>query len=419
MEAFLRSRGAELSGPGSGLGPVHVVLGNEACDMDSMVCALVYGYLLHMSGGGRGVVIPLLNIPAQDFVLRSDSVALLRKSGLSPELLLFRDQVDLRRIRRERGLWLTLVDHNVLADSDSYLEGAVVEVIDHHKLERVVTAETAASCLITVETVGSCATLVTEKLLQRAPELLDLNVATLLYGTILVDCVDLAPEAGKVTPKDSEVVHELETKVQSLPQRSELFTELQDQKFNVHGLNSEQMLRKDLKSVSGPDLSLGISVIYLPLQDFLGMAGVAAELSSFCQTMGFDLLLLMSISFTASQQPIRELGVFSLSQPIREQVSAHLVQAESPALLLQPISCEHPHVTAFHQGNATASRKKVLPILKDCLFSDDITSCVKRRDFLSSDDLMVPPTPVNSLVEGSPLDQGLSPTELTTRLLTR
>uniref|UniRef100_A0A3B4A9T0 DHHA2 domain-containing protein n=1 Tax=Periophthalmus magnuspinnatus TaxID=409849 RepID=A0A3B4A9T0_9GOBI len=403
MEEFLASnRGAVLSGSG----PVHVVLGNEACDMDSMVCALVYAYFLHKTSAGGALVVPLMNIAAEDLVLRSDSVALLTKTGLSPDLLLFRDQVDLRRLCADRGLRLTLVDHNVLPDSDSDLEEAVVEVIDHHKLERVtscpVAMEPVTSCPIAVEPVGSCATLVAERVLQRAPQLLDAQIAILLYGTILVDCVDMVPEAGKVTPKDSEVVLQLETKVHTLPQRSQLFTELQQAKFNVRGLNSEQMLLKDLKSLSGPELNLGISVLYLPLQDFLSRPGVEAELSAFCQKMGFDSLLLMSISLTSTQQPIRELGVFSLSQPIREQASLpQFSPGSSPGSgrVQAGFSCDPGLVCA---GNSVASRKKLLPMLKDFLWSGQ--------------ELMVPPTPVNSLVEGCPLDQGLSPTELQTRL---
>ena len=54
----------------------------------------------------------------------------------------------------------------------------MVEVIDHRLLER----PPAASCLVTVEMVGSCATLVTERIIQKAPELLDLQLALLLYG---------------------------------------------------------------------------------------------------------------------------------------------------------------------------------------------------------------------------------------------
>lgn len=60
------------------------------------------------------LTVPLLNIRQSDLVLRSDNVFLLRQIGLSPDLLLFRDQLDLRALQRAGRLRLTLVDHNVL-----------------------------------------------------------------------------------------------------------------------------------------------------------------------------------------------------------------------------------------------------------------------------------------------------------------
>lgn len=66
--------------------------------------------------------------------------------------------------------------------ADSDLEGAVVEVIDHHLLER----EPSPSCPVTVETVGSCATLVAERIIQKAPHILDQQLAQLLYGERLL-----------------------------------------------------------------------------------------------------------------------------------------------------------------------------------------------------------------------------------------
>lgn len=60
------------------------------------------------------LVLPLLNIRKSELVLRSDIVFLLGQSGLSTELLLFRDQLDLRAFQRAGRLRLTLVDHNVL-----------------------------------------------------------------------------------------------------------------------------------------------------------------------------------------------------------------------------------------------------------------------------------------------------------------
>lgn len=60
---------------------------------------------------------PVLNIPRAEFPLRSDSIFLLRETGLSQDYLLFRDEVDLHGLHKNKQLTLTLVDHNVLPRS--------------------------------------------------------------------------------------------------------------------------------------------------------------------------------------------------------------------------------------------------------------------------------------------------------------
>ncbi|XP_061573831.1 exopolyphosphatase PRUNE1 isoform X2 [Cololabis saira] len=401
MEEFLRSCGRSVkdldldrAGP-----PYHVVLGNEACDLDSMVSALAVAYFLSKTTHQNLAVLPVLNIRHQDLVLRSDNLHLLDQTGLDQNLLLFRDQLDLQDLQDTGRLTLTLVDHNVLPRADSGLEGAVVEVIDHHVLER----EPSPSCPVTMETVGSCATLVTERILREAPGILDQQLAHLLYAAVVVDCVNMAPAAGKVTPKDSQVAAALETRFPSLPPRGALFTTLSNAKFDVSGLNVEQMLLKDMKVVTG-SLNVAISVLYITLEEFLKGAGLEAELSSFCQRSGFDLLVLMTISFSGSE-PNRDLGVFSTSTSYREQVSRYLEQTRSPALDLRPISSPHSLITAFHQGNALASRKKLLPLVKDFLSERAGGACCPGDGEGEEPD--VPPTPMNSLVDGCPLDGGL------------
>uniref|UniRef100_A0A3Q3MZ86 Prune exopolyphosphatase n=1 Tax=Mastacembelus armatus TaxID=205130 RepID=A0A3Q3MZ86_9TELE len=398
MEEFLLScrRVAQVT-PGVG---VHVVLGNEACDLDSMVSALAFAYFLSKTGHNEVLAVPLLNIPQSDLMLRTASLFLLRQSGLSPDLLLFRDQLDLRVLHRAGRLRLTLVDHNVLPSSDSDLEEAVVEVIDHHFLER----EPSPSCPVTVEMVGSCATLVTERIIQEAPQILDQQLAQLLYAAVVLDCVNMAPAAGKVTPKDSQYAAVLETRFPSLPPRGALFQALQNAMFDVSGLSTEQMLLKDMKSVSG-SLNLAVSVLYITLEEFMQRAELEAELSGFCEKFGFDLLLLMTISFTELKEPIRELAVFSHSTTCREQVCQYLEQARNPALNLCPVSSPYPHISAYQQGNNLASRKKVLPIVKDFLKERD-GDC-RLGDVEEDEESQVPPTPMNSLVEGCPLDNGL------------
>ncbi|XP_071370678.1 exopolyphosphatase PRUNE1-like, partial [Centroberyx affinis] len=181
MEDFLSRCRQAVQADAAEAGPgFHVVLGNEACDIDSMVSALTYAYFLFKTVQSEMLALPVLNVRQSEFVLRSDNVFLLRQTGLSADLLLFRDQLDLLHLQRAGRLRLTLVDHNVLPSADAGLEGAVVEVIDHHLLER----EPSSSCPVTVETVGSCATLVTERIIQKAPDILDQQLAQLLYGKI-------------------------------------------------------------------------------------------------------------------------------------------------------------------------------------------------------------------------------------------
>ncbi|XP_034029624.1 exopolyphosphatase PRUNE1 isoform X2 [Thalassophryne amazonica] len=344
---------------------------------------------------GGALALPLLNVRQLDFVLRSDNVFLLRKAGMSPDQLLFRDQIDLQALQSAGRLQLTLVDHNVLPSSDNNLEEAVVEVIDHHQLER----KPSASCPVTVEMVGSCTTLVTERILQMAPEILDQQLAQLLYATILVDCINMAPAAGKATPKDIHYAAVLEERFPKLPPHDVLFSDLQGAKFDVSGLNTEQMLRKDMKTVSG-SLNVAVSVIYITLEEFLQKADLEVELSQFCMRFSFDLVLLMSIRFNAKNEPCRHLAVFSHSATCRAEMSQYLEQVRNPALNLCPISSPHPQITAYLQGNTHASRKKLLPIVRD--FLQDCDGHLGEEE----EESQVPPTPMNSLVEGCPLDAG-------------
>lgn len=62
-------------------------------------------------------------------------------------------------------------------------------------------------------------------------------------------------------------------------------------------------------------------------------------------------------------------------------------------------------------GNSVASRKKLLPIVKDFLKEQEGDGCPgdRRLGYLEGEgeESQVPPTPMNSLVDGCPLDDGL------------
>lgn len=110
-------------------------------------------------------------------------------------------------------------------------------------------------------------------------------------------------------------------------------------------------------------------------------------------------------------------------------MSKALEKAKNPSLDLKTMSSPYPDVKAFIQSNTLASRKKVMPIITDFLkererkvaqsgyledldLDDDSNQdqCDSQQcpeDTGIEDDTQFPPTPMNSLVEGCPLDNGL------------
>ncbi|XP_069734764.1 exopolyphosphatase PRUNE1 [Phaenicophaeus curvirostris] len=398
MERFLQGNRAALQEHVRNHREVHVVMGNEACDLDSTVSALAMAYFLAQSSPApKAAFIPVLNIPRADFALRTETTFLLREQGIPTTSLVFRDEIDLGELHSTGLLSLTLVDHHVLPGADAALEDAVVEILDHRPLER-----DHPGCRVTVEPVGSCATLVTERIAQGPPGVLDRLTAALLHGTILLDCVNLSPAAGKATPRDVACVSLLEARFPELLARDTVFEALQAAKFDVSGLTTEQMLRKDLKALAGDELLLAISSIYVDMEAFLHRPGLLQDLDAFCQARGYAGLVAMTISFNEHNEPSRQLAVYSRSETLRSTICRALEEATTPSLLLQPLPSPWACVGAYAQGNALASRKKVLPILRAALGGAGAAGG-------PDEEAIPPPTPVNSLVEESPLAQPVPP----------
>lgn len=56
-----------------------------------------------------------------------------------------------------------------------------------------------------------------------------------ITAAMVLDCVNMDPAAGKVTPKDSQYAAALERRFPTLPPRGALFQSLQNAKFDVSG----------------------------------------------------------------------------------------------------------------------------------------------------------------------------------------
>lgn len=353
---------------------LHVVLGNEACDLDSAVSALVYAFLLHSllkeeeeqeaaEEGRTVVVVPVLNIPRRDYELRTEVTYWLDKHQIRREDLVFRDEVELTERHRADGLQLTLVDHNLLPAADAHLDPAVVNVLDHHKLER---QSGSVSGSMVVEMVGSCCTLVAEKLRVQKPSLLDPVIASLLYGTIILDTVNLSEAAKRVTPKDVNIIQRLKPLICPTVERDQLFQELTSAKMDVSGLTPEQLLRKDVKVATGKSLTVGVASLPMMVKEYLRRPSIATCLSEHSIAQGYDVLVVMGYSIVG-EMVTRDIAVFSGHEDLRSQLVSHLCEAQGGLLQLEAMDSGIDGCSAFQQRNAAASRKVVLPIVKDWL----------------------------------------------------
>ena len=73
----------------AGGGRVHAVFGNDACDLDSASASLTYAYLLSTMDT-ETVFVPVLNIPEQEYPLKTEVTFFLHKLGIGKEHLIFR-----------------------------------------------------------------------------------------------------------------------------------------------------------------------------------------------------------------------------------------------------------------------------------------------------------------------------------------
>lgn len=191
---------------------LHVTVGNESCDLDSMVSALAYAHHLSQVLGEKGVSVPFLQCRRADFVLRTEAVWLFKELKIDPSKLLFMEDLPPERMSSVRQLSLVLVDHHLPASSFQALAASITEAIDHHqKSGPEVTWKT------TIEPVGSCCTLVAERLFAESNYKMEGTVASLLLAAILLDTANLSDDAGRVTGKDKEVAGRL-SPLSSVPQ---------------------------------------------------------------------------------------------------------------------------------------------------------------------------------------------------------
>lgn len=380
--------------------PIHVVMGNEAADPDSCVCAIALAAALDTSLEGSACVAPLIAIPRADFKLQLDRVHLLRRAGLAgsgngplwtPEHVFFADELDLHMLAaRPGGLHLHLVDHNKLCAPLASLAPHVASIIDHHADEGLYGETMAPEHKVVELGIGSCASLVAEKLRALgSPLLADPSVCTLLLGAVLLDTVNLDPAAKAQKEREQALANEVllphAAAALGVPAdaagRATFFDELIRVKADLALLSefpTADLLRQDYKEEAigadggGEGLKVGVGSVVLPLPHLLAdrpLGSLTADLAAYAAARQLRLLLLMSVDLPARQ---RYLLVYCEEAALREQLVRVLDPIQLSAIEL-PFRAAEEHggvggqVSAFEVGDYSVSRKVLLPILRSGL----------------------------------------------------
>jgi len=331
-----------------------IVIGNEAADLDSLASSVTYAYYLSLSGENA---LPVMNIPRNDFALRTEAVYLFGEASISSDSLLFLEDVNLNELSDKGNLNLVLVDHNVPGAGLAAYEKNLKEILDHHADEKKYPSDVAAD----IRPVGSAATIVAERFIQNNKEKIDSDVGKLLLGTILLDTVNLDADAGRVTSDDDTAAKAL-IALTGLEQKS-LFDKLQFEKFNVSSLGSYDLLRKDYKEWQLGDVKCGIGSVLMPAIDWIKKdSDLLKVFQEYTGDRDLDVLLVMN----AYTDPdfIRNLGVFIPEADLREKTIKFL-ESSDLGLEFMDSGFNDGEIAFYHQGNLGISRKKLQPILND------------------------------------------------------
>ncbi|XP_071140640.1 uncharacterized protein PF3D7_1120600-like isoform X2 [Mytilus edulis] len=373
---FLRETKVALSSGFQDKVEVHVVIGNESCDLDSAVCSVVLAYFLTLTSGTKDIVfIPVLDIPQQKYHLRTETTFLLRKHGISDELLTFNDQIDLDDLHRQLKLKLSLVDHNILPQKYIGLDDCVVSVTDHRPQVR----KQDNRVKINIAKVGSCATLIAEEVFKRTDLTFDPTALTFLYVAILIDTVNLSPAAHKMTDQDVAMADKLK---EMLPEVNGdvLYNTIQKAKTDISELTTLELLEKDLKIVSGNSVKVAMSSVSIGLQDFLSRENLMEDLSSFVQSHSVLAVIVMMIHQVTEGEPVRDIAVYSTEMALQQKICDQLSANRDPVLELTVVTTDKQNLTCYKQGCVRASRKVVLPIIQTIVneYENVISHCEER-----------------------------------------
>jgi exopolyphosphatase len=407
---------------------INVIIGNEAGDADSVISALTLGYV--MSSNNKAPLldtlqVPIVSIPRAEMELRRDAALLLDMVGINVQKLLYIDDdivtnhllpssstISSSNVSSDvLNNTITLVDHNRLRPMFAHLNSLVTEIVDHHKDEKhhQQVVSDSGKRVIAFEnghaTVASTCTLVTERLFHQitmsdsSERKIDGALGLSLLGVILLDSINMLPEAKRGTPRDDDAIHQLLQHTDwsscadivpslmdeatldkifpngrcNMPNRNALFYTLigakSDPKFWLE-MTAMNCLRIDYKKfIVNKRSSIGLSSVIITMDDLLGKDGLFESMKEFIASEDVNLFGVLGVTFD-DDEPRRELILAGSDTNVVNSFAHFLLEHPDAADLditerekCRDYTQDGIQIRVFRQGNPKGSRKQIAPLL--------------------------------------------------------
>jgi exopolyphosphatase len=335
---------------------LHLVMGNEAMDLDSLVCSLTYAYFLHLKNQKSQVIfLPLLNCSSKDFLTRKHLIYLLNSLSIPLDSLVFLDECNLEEIEKT-NLSFHLVDHNTLSPDQFFLTNYVKTYIDHHSKGEIEYPKIEKQYL---SKVGSCATLVFNLFKKNHFLFSDVRWSKLFLSSIYID-TSFLKDTSKTTNEDIEVASFFE---KNSPPPIDFFKNLEKSIKDLKGLSFYQLLTRDLKKYQENLFCYGVASFPGALKiEVLKKGELEEALISLCKNKNLKIGFVLS---RYSKEKHCKLFIFSPSSSLLKKVSTHLLQNSSfcTYLLQEPLKKISPNLELLHL-ELRAARKFIQPLLQ-------------------------------------------------------
>ena len=354
------------------------VISNESGDLDSVCSATVLAF--HLTEYTDVPHIPVLAFKRKELSLRTETLHAFEQQGLNPTKLIFSDDIE---SHEQQISTVILVDNHFINVSPlSNLQDKIRSIIDHRQYELPEGHYSETNVDMTIVTVGSCATLIAEKIFYENSLFDDKKALSLLRGCILLDTANMSPKAMKVTDKDEVILTEIERRLSENPSsRAQLYSDLETAKEDISGFDCTMLIRKDLKTINWPGkepFPMAVSVI--PKQDCFSILN-RSDFNEHMEKLtnpwdkGYSLVILLGSGdpydimilgphFRAFKLKILE-ALLSLQDAKMKQIKLPEMQQMNPALTQDFLSRHGIEYLTFENKNY--SRKKLMPIIKEVI----------------------------------------------------